>query len=143
MTGFINSFFDWYFCLFLLFNVRKDNFCKCLLVHMYAYIFGLLGPILTSAIICYTFSHLKFLLNCKLFWWCMLSHLCPTLCYPLDYNLPVSSAHGIFQAKKSGVDCYFPTPGDLPDPGIEAASPISQQLLYYLSKLVQISSSRI
>ena len=49
---------------------------------------------------------------------CLVTQLCPTLCYPLDYNLPVSSAHGIFQAKKSGVDCYFPTPGDLPNPGI-------------------------
>ena len=30
---------------------------------------------------------------------CLVTQLCPTLCYPLDYNLPVSSAHGIFQAK--------------------------------------------
>ena len=30
---------------------------------------------------------------------CARTQSCPTLCNPLDYNLPSSSAHGIFQAK--------------------------------------------
>ena len=40
----------------------------------------------------------------------------------MDYSLPGSSIHGIFQAKYwSGLP--FPSPDDLPDPGIEPGSP--------------------
>ena len=43
---------------------------------------------------------------------------CPTLCNPMDYTTPGSSVHGIVQARiLSGLP--FPSPGDLPDPGIE------------------------
>ena len=52
---------------------------------------------------------------------------CPTLSDPMDCSLPGSSVHGIFQARvlewvaialsRSGL--LFPTPGDLPDPGIK------------------------
>ena len=30
---------------------------------------------------------------------CLVTKLCPTLCYSMDYSLPVSSVHGILQAK--------------------------------------------
>ena len=30
---------------------------------------------------------------------CLCSQLCPTLCEPMDYSLPGSSVHGIFQAR--------------------------------------------
>ena len=44
------------------------------------------------------------------------------LCNPLDCSPPGSSVHGILQARYwSGLP--FPSPGDLPDPGIEPASP--------------------
>ena len=47
---------------------------------------------------------------------------CPTLCDLMDYSLPGSYVHGIFQAIYwSGLP--FPSPGDLPDPGIEPGSP--------------------
>ena len=58
---------------------------------------------------------------------------CPTLCDPMDCSLPGSSVHGIFQARVlewvaisfwSGLP--FPSPGDLPDPGIEPRSPALQ-----------------
>ena len=53
--------------------------------------------------------------------------LCPTLCNPMDYSLPSSSIHGIFQAKYwSGLP--FPSPGDLPDPGIEPAATAAKSL---------------
>ena len=46
---------------------------------------------------------------------------CPTLCDPMDCSLPGSSVHGIFQAIYwSGLP--FPSPGDLPNPGIEPGS---------------------
>ena len=43
----------------------------------------------------------------------------------MDYSLSDSSVHGIFQAKiLSGLP--FPSPGDLPDPGLEPGSPALQ-----------------
>ena len=54
---------------------------------------------------------------------CMLScSVCPTLCDPIDCSPPDFSVHRIFQA---GVldQVPFPSPGDLPDPGIEPVSP--------------------
>ena len=44
---------------------------------------------------------------------------CPTLCNPMDCSLPGSSVHGILQASR--LPC--PPPGDVPDPGIQPASP--------------------
>ena len=49
----------------------------------------------------------------------------PTLCDPMDCSLPGSSLHGILQAKV--LEWFaFPSPGDLPDPGIEPGSPTFQ-----------------
>ena len=48
---------------------------------------------------------------------CLYAHSCPTLCDPMDCSLPSSSVHGIpRQEYWSGLS--FPSPGDLPDPGI-------------------------
>ena len=50
---------------------------------------------------------------------------CLTLCDPMDCSPPGSSDHGILQTRLlKSVDC--PPPGDLPDPGIEPASPALQ-----------------
>ena len=56
---------------------------------------------------------------------------CPTLCDPIDCSSPGSSVHGVLvsmgfsrQEYWSGVP--FPSPGDLPDPGIEPGSPALQ-----------------
>ena len=46
---------------------------------------------------------------------------CPALCNPMDCSLPASSIHGIFQ---SGLP--FPSPGDLPNPGIKPGYPALQ-----------------
>ena len=63
-------------------------------------------------------------------WACMHAQLlqsCPTLCDAMDWSLPSSSAHGILQARiPTGLPS--PTPGDLPDPGIEPVSPVSSEL---------------
>ena len=50
---------------------------------------------------------------------------CPTLCSPRDCSPSDSSAHGILQA---GTREWlpFPSPGDLPDPGIKPRSSASQ-----------------
>ena len=50
----------------------------------------------------------------------------------MDCSPPGSSVHGIFQARNTGVfgntGLPFPTPGDLPDPGMESVSPMSLML---------------
>ena len=55
---------------------------------------------------------------------CLVAQLCPTLCSPMDCRPPGSSVHGISQA---GIQEWvaIPTPGDLPDPGMEPASSAS------------------
>ena len=50
---------------------------------------------------------------------------CQTLCDPMVYRLSGSSAHGILQARILEW-VASPSPGDLPDPGIEPESPASQ-----------------
>ena len=47
---------------------------------------------------------------------------CPTLYNPMDSSLPGSSVHGIFQAKVLEW-VAFPSPGDLPNPGLKPGSP--------------------
>ena len=55
----------------------------------------------------------------------LVAQSCPTLCDPVDSCQPGSSVHGILQAKiLSGLP--FPSPGNLPDPGIEPGSPTLQ-----------------
>ena len=43
--------------------------------------------------------------NYVMIWWSMLS--CIQLCDPMDCSLPGSPAHGISQARKTGVGCHF------------------------------------
>ena len=53
---------------------------------------------------------------------CSVAQWCLALCHPIDCSLPGSSVHGISQQEYwSGFP--FLTSGDLPDPGIEPASP--------------------
>ena len=52
---------------------------------------------------------------------CVCAHLCPTLCDPMNYKLPVSSVHGIISARKLN-EVLFPPPGDLLEPGIKPTS---------------------
>ena len=53
---------------------------------------------------------------------CMCGQSCLTLCDPMDCSPPDSSVHGISR-QKHWSSLPFPTTGDLPDPGIEPASP--------------------
>ena len=49
---------------------------------------------------------------------------CLTLCDPMDCSPPGSSAHGVLQARVLEW-VPFPSPGHLPDLGIESASPVA------------------
>ena len=52
------------------------------------------------------------------------AQLCPTPCNPMDCSLPGTSAHES-PGNNAGV-LPFPSPGDLPNPGIKPGSPILQ-----------------
>ena len=60
-------------------------------------------------------------------WKVKVTQLCPTLCDPIDYTV-----HGILQAKILEW-VAFPSPGDLPNPGMNTGLPHSGQILYQLS----------
>ena len=63
--------------------------------------------------------------------------LCLTLCDPMDHSLPGSSVHGILQVGYwSGLPLL--SPRDLPDPGINPASPASPTLSVDISILMDI-----
>ena len=52
---------------------------------------------------------------------------CLTLCSSMDYSLPGSSVHGIFQARiLEGLP--FPSPGNPPNPGVKPSSLESPEL---------------
>ena len=53
---------------------------------------------------------------------CKSPELCPTFCDPKDCSPPGFSVHRIFQAGLLD-QVPLPSPGDLPDPGIEPVSP--------------------
>ena len=58
---------------------------------------------------------------------CSVTQLCPALCNPVDCSPPGSSVHEIFQARI--LECVaIPSPGNLPDPGIELTSLTSPAL---------------
>ena len=65
------------------------------------------------------------LINCSGCNACSVAQLCPALYHPIDCSLPGSSVHGIILAR---ILQPFPPPGDLPNPGIETASPVSPAL---------------
>ena len=51
--------------------------------------------------------------------------LCPTLCDPIDGSPPGSSVYG-FSRQEYWSGLPFPSPGDLPNPGIKPGSPALQ-----------------
>ena len=59
---------------------------------------------------------------------------CPTLCDPMDYNLPDSSVHGIFQARR-WVTCHFFLQGIFPTQGSNLSLWKPSPALYHLGKI--------
>ena len=60
------------------------------------------------------------------------AQLCLTLCDCMECSTPGSSVHG-FSRQEYWSGLPFPSPGDLPDPGIKPKSPHGRQILYHLS----------
>ena len=62
----------------------------------------------------------------------LVAQSCPTLCEPMDCSPPgLLSMEFSRQEYWSGLP--FPSPGDVPDPGIEPGFPALQEILYCLS----------
>ena len=57
----------------------------------------------------------------------------PILCHPMDYSLPGTSVHGIFQARISEVGCYFLLQGIVHTLGLNPGLLHCRQILYHLS----------
>ena len=53
----------------------------------------------------------------------LIAQSCLTLCNSMDYSPSGFSVHRILQARILEWGLPFPSPGDLPDPGIEPSSP--------------------
>ena len=68
----------------------------------------------------YTPVSISYICTCVLM---RIAKSCPTLYDPTDYSPPASSVHGIFPRQEYWSGLPFPTPGDLPNPGIEPVSP--------------------
>ena len=72
------------------------------------------------------YSHIIFLHNeCSVKMKVLVTRLCLTLCDPIYCSLPGSSVHGFLQARYWS-ELPFPSPGDLPDPGIDPRFPVLQ-----------------
>ena len=63
-------------------------------------------------------------------------------CDPTDCSLPGSSVHGILQARTLE-QVEFPSPGDLPDPGIKQGSSALQDYVNSLTAELSGKSSPI
>ena len=74
------------------------------------------------------------------------AQLCPTLCNPTDcYQAPLSMG---FSRQEYWSGLPFPSPGDLPDPGIKLGLLLCRQTLYTLSyqrspKIIYIQFSSV
>ena len=55
----------------------------------------------------------------------LIAQSCLILCHPTDCSLPGSSVHG-FSRQEYWSGLPFPSPEDLPNPGIEPGSPVLQ-----------------
>ena len=73
---------------------------------------------------------------------CLAAKSCSTLCSPMDYNLPGSSLHGIFQVRiLEWVAISFTR--DLPDPGFKHTSPAWQVDPLPLSHLGSLGGGKV
>ena len=70
--------------------------------------------------------------------WVEVTQSCPTLRYPMDCNPPGSSIHGLLQ---NGLP--FPSPGGLPDQGIEPRSPGLQADFFITWTTTNMTFSRV
>ena len=64
---------------------------------------------------------------------CLVAQSCPTLCDPMDYNLPGTSVHGDAPGKNTGVGCHALLQGIFPTQEFNASLLHCRWTLYLLS----------
>ena len=64
---------------------------------------------------------------------CLVTQSCPTVCNPIDCNLPGSSLHGDSPGKNTGVGCHALLQAIFPTQGSNPGLPYCRQSLYHLS----------
>ena len=64
---------------------------------------------------------------------CLVSQSCPTLCNPMDCNLPGSSVHGDSLGKNTRMGCHALLQGIFPTQGSSPGLPHCRWILYQLS----------
>ena len=64
---------------------------------------------------------------------CSVASVVSTLCHPMDCSLPVSSVHGIFHGKNTGVGCHALLQGILRTQESNWGLLLCRQILYQLS----------
>ena len=72
---------------------------------------------------------------------CLVDKSCLILCGPMDYSPPGSSVLGILQAREYWSGLPFPFSGDLPNPGIELASPALADRFFTAEPPVKLQKS--
>ena len=65
---------------------------------------------------------------------------CPTLCVPMDCNLPGSSVLGDCPGKNTGVGCHALLQGIFPTQGSNPGLLHCRQILYHLSHQVKLNT---
>ena len=58
-----------------------------------------------------------------------IAQLCPNLCNPMDCSMPGSSVHG-FPRQEYWSGLPFPSPGDLPDPGLNLSLLLGRRVFF-------------
>ena len=64
---------------------------------------------------------------------CLVAQSSPTLCDPMDCNLPGSSVHGDSPGKNTGVGCHALLQGIFLSQGLNPGLPLCRPILYSLS----------
>ena len=64
---------------------------------------------------------------------CLVAQSCPTLCNPVDFNLPGSSVNGNSPGQNTGVGCHSLLQEIVPTQGLNLGFPQCRQILYHLS----------
>ena len=106
---------------------RRTPLTKCLICirHVLVSSLWMLFNLQNNHIVCYNIIMLQ---KCVL-----VAQLCPTLCDPMDCNLPGFSVHSMFQARKTGVGYHFLLQGIFPTQGLNPGVLHCRQILYHLS----------
>ena len=99
---------------FFLLNASRDHFCsRAVFLRIHQVLHQHLSPGDAFVLVASVWSEVK---------WSEVAQSCPILCNPVDCSLPGSWSMG-FSRQEYWSGLPFPSPGDIPNPGIKPGSP--------------------